>query len=99
MTDDTTYFIGFETYDAAYVAMLLLNSERVQSFLTSNVFLDAKRPYTKKILAQLDFGKIVDALSFEDLKQTERRLGLEGHLTPARLEKFTASLERQPTLF
>ncbi len=99
MTDDTTYFIGFETHDAAYATMLLLNSERVQSFLTGNVFLDAKRPYTKKILARLDFGKIIDALSFEDLKRSERRLGLESYLTPAILEKFAASLESQPTLF
>lgn len=99
MTDDTTYFISFETYDAAYATMLLLNSERVQTFLTSNVFLDVKRPYTKKILERLDFGKIIAALSFEDLKRSERRLGLEEYLTTARVEKFTASLERQPTLF
>ena len=48
MTDDTSYFICFDYYDIAYVAMLLLNSNKVQSFLKSIVFLDAKRPYTKK---------------------------------------------------
>ena len=99
MTDDTTYFIGFETYDAAYAAILLLNSERVQKFLTDKAFLDAKRPYTKKILARLDFAKIIAALGFEDLKQTERRLKLENYLTQAILDKFIASLEIQPTLF
>ena len=85
MTDDTTYFIGFETFEAAHTAMLLLNSERVQKFLTENVFLDAKRPYTKKILERIDFGKIIAALKSEDcFKNLE-------------LEKFFAEI--QPTLF
>ncbi|MBR0060928.1 MAG: hypothetical protein IJP68_05555, partial [Selenomonadaceae bacterium] len=81
MTDDTTYFIGFETYDAAYTAMLLLNSGHVQNFLKGKTFLDAKRPYTKKILERLDFGKISAAISFEDLNQTERSIGLENYLS------------------
>ena len=34
MTDDTSYFIGFDSYDMAYIAMLLLNSEKIQQFLT-----------------------------------------------------------------
>ena len=54
MTDDTSYFICFDNYDMAYVAMLLLNSEKVQEFLTSIAFLDAKRPYTKKVLERID---------------------------------------------
>lgn len=85
MTDDTTYFIGFETFDAAYTVMLLLNSERVQKFLMENVFLDAKRPYTKKILERIDFGKIIAALKSE------------GYLIDSELEKFVAEI--QPTLF
>ena len=67
--------------------------------LTDKVFLDAKRPYTKKILARLDFEKIIAALGFEDLKQTERRLNLEDYLTQAIFGKFIASIEIQPTLF
>ncbi len=33
MTDDTSYFIGFEQYDEAYVAMLYLNSPCVRAFM------------------------------------------------------------------
>lgn len=57
MTDDTSYFICFPTYDIAYVAMLILNSRRVQQFLFTIAFLDAKRPYTKKCLKELIFTK------------------------------------------
>lgn len=76
MTDDTSYFICFDRFDMAYVAMLLLNSEKVQSFLASIAFLDAKRPYTKKVLERIDFRKIVHHISIRDLKETERELGL-----------------------
>ena len=99
MTDDTTYFIGFDNYDAAYVAMLLLNSQRVQNFLTAKVFLDAKRPYTKKFLEQLDFGKILAALRFDDLKKAERRLTAADYLTASMLDEFAASIKVQPSLF
>lgn len=81
MTDDTSYFICFEHYDMAYVAMLLLNSKKVQDFLTSIVFLDAKRPYTKKVLERIDFGKIVESLSIDDLIETEYNLHLTNYIT------------------
>ena len=67
MTDDTSYFICFENYDLAYVAMLLLNSNKVQNFLTRIAFLDAKRPYTKKVLERIDFDKIVESLTICEL--------------------------------
>lgn len=99
MTDDTTYFIGFENFATAYTAMLFLNSERVQKFLTATAFLDAKRPYTKKILERIDFAKIVAIIRFEDLKQTEQRLALNDDLTTAMLTEFISSIKVQPTLF
>lgn len=79
MTDDTSYFICFPTYDAAYTAMLLLNSERVQQFLSTVAFLDAKRPYTKKVLERIDFYKIMQSVDVSELSGTERRLGLCKH--------------------
>ncbi len=85
MTDDTSYFICFESYDMAYVAMLILNSERVQNFLKNIVFIDSKRPYTKKILGRLDFSKISKVLSYNDLKNTENTLNLSDYLS---LEMF-----------
>lgn len=88
MTDDTSYFICFDTYDMAYVAMLILNSERVQNFLKSIAFIDAKRPYTKKVLRRLDFSKICKALSYNDLKRTEYEFNLPNHLTSKMFDSF-----------
>lgn len=92
MTDDTSYFIGFDSYDMAYVAMLLLNSERVQKFLTRIAFLDAKRPFTKKVLERIDFDKIVSALAFDELVKTEKQLGLSCYVTVPMYEIFKSAL-------
>lgn len=88
MTDDTSYFICFETYDMAYVAMLLLNSKPVQEFLMSIAFLDAKRPYTKKVLKRISFEKIVASISFETLIATESDLKLDVHITEEMYNNF-----------
>jgi len=48
MVDDTCYYISFDKYEIAYVAMLVLNSPLIRSFLMDISFHDAKRPYTKK---------------------------------------------------
>ena len=53
MIDDTSYFICFDSYDMAYTAMLLLNSEKVQKFLTSIAFLDTKDHIQRKFLNAL----------------------------------------------
>lgn len=88
MTDDTSYFICFEHFDTAYVAMLLLNSTPVQAFLKTIAFLDAKRPYTKKILTRLDFRKMVDTLTLADLKLTEEQLSLDAYVTKPMYRAF-----------
>lgn len=92
MTDDTSYFLCFECFDMAYVAMLLLNSKKVQKFLTSIAFLDAKRPYTKKILERIDFEKIVDCLSISELEQTEQDLHLSNYITNSMYSDFRTFL-------
>ncbi len=92
MTDDTSYFICFDNYDMAYVAMLLLNSEKVQGFLTSIAFLDAKRPYTKKVLERIDFDKIVASLTFEELTKTEAKLNLSCYVTLSMYDTFKSLL-------
>lgn len=81
MLDDTCYFLSFDSYDMAYVCMLLLNSQLVQNFLYSISFKDAKRPYTKKILKRLDLKKCVNISSIEALTDTEKRLGLQPYIT------------------
>lgn len=93
MTDDTSYFICFDSYDMAYVAMLLLNSKKVQGFLTSIAFLDAKRPYTKKVLERIDFEKIVDSLTIEELNETEKQLNLSYYVTSLMYNDFKSLLE------
>lgn len=90
MTDDTSYFICFESFDMAYVAMLLLNSEKVQEFLASIAFSDAKRPYTKKVLERLDFRKITETLQIQDLVKTERKLNLPPYITSFLYDTFRA---------
>ncbi len=93
MTDDTSYFICFDSYDMAYVAMLLLNSEKVQVFLTSIAFLDAKRPYTKKVLERIDFDKIVNSVKIDELTQTEQYLKLPLYVTPSMYDAFKSQLD------
>lgn len=77
MTDDTSYFICLPTYNAAYTAMLILNSPSMQDFLCSIAFLDSKRPFTKKVLDQIDFQKALDVIQISDLLATEKQLGLK----------------------
>lgn len=76
MTDDTSYFICFPSYDAAYTAMLILNSPNVQEFLCNIAFLDSKRPFSKKVLDKIDFHKILEVIRIDDLIATEKQLGL-----------------------
>lgn len=88
MVDDTSYFLSFDNYSEAYTCMLLLNSERVQKFLLSISFQDAKRPYTKKVLQRLDLNKCVKNIAFSELVDAERELGLSETITPEMYVSF-----------
>lgn len=88
MTDDTSYFICLPTYDTAYTAMLILNSDRVQQFLLTITFLDAKRPYTKKVLERIDFHKILRSIEVSELAKTEAQLGLSKYFREDMLTDF-----------
>ncbi|OOB78425.1 MAG: hypothetical protein BEN18_07450 [Epulopiscium sp. Nuni2H_MBin001] len=80
MLDDTCYFLSFNNLDDAYVVMLMLNNNLVQEFLKSIVVIDAKRPYTKKFLSRIEFAKIFQYLTLEDLVKTEYQLGLSSKI-------------------
>lgn len=95
MTDDTSYFICFDKYDMAYAAMLMLNSEKVQKFIVSIAFLDAKRPYTKKVLERIDFDKITRSVTFDELAATEKKLGLASYITMPVYDAFRALIRRR----
>lgn len=86
--DDTSYFVSAPSYDAAYVTMLYLNSDRVQDFLKSIAFQDSKRPYSKKVLERIDIFKIHRTITFQELLETEKNLGLESHLTPKMISEY-----------
>lgn len=88
MIDDTSYFLSFSTYNDAYTSMLFLNSRRVQGFLKSISFQDNKRPYSKKVLARLDFKKIVEKISFSELQETEKYLNLDPFITKELVQEF-----------
>ena len=80
--------------------MLILNSEPVQEFLMTIAFLDAKRPFTKKVLQRLDFRKIIAYLTVEDLVQTEMNLGLKRYITDEIYRNFNDYLiGKQLSLF
>lgn len=87
MVDDTSYFLSFDNYSNAYTCMLLLNSPKVQDFLLSISFQDAKRPYTKKVLQRLDINKCIEKITFDELVETEKKLNLPNTITQ---EMYTA---------
>ena len=88
MGDDTSYFLAFEEKDVAYACMLLLNNKRVQNFLVSISFQDAKRPYTKKVLARISFKKCLQAISLDELIETEKDLLLLKAISKETYEKL-----------
>lgn len=92
MTDDTCYFLSFDNYEYAYAIMLYLNSDRVQSFLKSIAFLDAKRPYTKKILQRIDINKVIDIITLDELKDTEKKLELQPFINNEILENLRKNI-------
>ena len=77
--------------------MLLLNCDRVQKFLLSISFQDAKRPFTKKVLQRLDFDKCIQNITFEELEETEHVLQLPEKITIemyAEFIKFVADMKK-----
>ena len=78
----------FPTYDTAYVAMLILNYTCVHHFLFTIAFMDAKRPYTKKVLERIDFNKILQSIQISELVDTERILKLERYVNENMLSNF-----------
>lgn len=68
--------------------MLILNSERVQKFLLTIAFLDAKRPFTKKVLERIDFHKILSSIQALELIDTEKQLKLREYFKEYMLADF-----------
>jgi hypothetical protein len=60
MLDDTCYFVGCESAEQASVLAAILGDERCLSFVNALIFLDSKRPLTKKILQRLNLRAILE---------------------------------------
>lgn len=88
MTDDTGYFICFNSFENAYVATVLLNSYKMQEFLKNLSFQDAKRPFTKQLLSKIDFDKALKIISFAELLQVEKDMELENTITVEMFDNF-----------
>ncbi len=72
MLDDTCYYLSFNDLSDAFFVWLLLNINDVKKFLSSIVFLDSKRPYTKEILMRIDILKLAETVSFNALSKIYR---------------------------
>ena len=99
MTDDTSYFICFESFNMAYSAMLLLNSEKVKKFLESIAFLDAKRPYTKKVLERINLQGAVEKVTVHDLKNVEQSLRLSAYISDSIYDDFRLLVKERQNCF
>ena len=67
LSDDTCYFLSFDTAWEALVITALLNHPQVAQFIDSIVFKDTKRPITKSLLSRIGLKPLFEAIEFEDL--------------------------------
>lgn len=70
MLDDTCYFLSCRTARQAATLAALLNSQAVQQLLDSIVFLDNKRPFTKRVLQRVDLVGAFEASDKEVLRRS-----------------------------
>ncbi|WP_353779677.1 hypothetical protein [Winogradskyella sp. 3972H.M.0a.05] len=77
MLDDTCYFIGFDEKDQAEIALFLVNSDIVQEFLRSIIFLDSKRAINKNVLMRINFQKAFEYYSFDQARIKIKDLSIE----------------------
>jgi hypothetical protein len=59
MLDDTCYFVPCESAEQASILAAILNEESCLSFVNSLIFLDSKRPVTKKVLQRVDLSALL----------------------------------------
>ena len=68
MLDDTCYLIGFDSLIEAEITQFLLNKEKIQAFIQSIAFTDAKRMITKELLMRIDLNEIINNTSYNELE-------------------------------
>lgn len=67
MLDDTCYFVPCDSASQAAILAVVLNTESCQSFINSVIFLDSKRPITKKVLQRLDLSALFRHVDHDSL--------------------------------
>lgn len=65
--DDTCYFIGFDNFSDAKISEIIMNSDVVQSFLSTIANTESKRPYTKKVLKRVDIRKCLNIITEDEI--------------------------------
>lgn len=101
MLDDTCNFLSFSKYQDALFTFLILNSEKVQTFLKSITFVDSKRPYTIEILKRIDLLKAAQELTFDELMQDTSNYDVYIPLTISDddYQDYKNRLEKEPYSF
>lgn len=98
MLDDTCYFIGFDKYENAKIAYLLLNHEHTRKFLNSITFYDSKRPITKDVLMRIDFNKLFNLIDYNLIENSNLNISEKNWIEFGKLINEKKEL-KQMTLF
>lgn len=88
MFDDTCYFLPFSDLGCARVCMLLLNSEPVQRYYSAIAFVDSKRPYSKKVLSQLNLAAAIAHTNDCELNAVAARLNVAWRVSENEVAAF-----------
>jgi hypothetical protein len=96
MLDDTSYFLGFDELHEAIIIYTLLNSFEVRDLLSSIVFINSKRPFTKSILMRIDLPSIINNYSYQKIIKELNILkpSLSQYLTKNLWEEFNKKIIR-----
>jgi hypothetical protein len=86
--DDTCYYLSFEDKNECLITWAILNSDVVSNFLSSLIFIDNKRPYTKEVLMRIDFRKINEILSYEDFSKIFSKLNYKNEFNSIEKEDY-----------
>lgn len=86
MLDDTCYFVACQSAQQAALVVTLLNHPMCRNFIQSIIFLDAKRPVTKKLLQRINLNALIDHVDrqplLEDANSKLERLETFPHKNP-----------------
>ena len=67
--DDTSYYLFFDNLMECFFTWVILNFPDVKNYLSSIVFLNAKRPYKKEVLMRLNYAKIIEKCTFREFQR------------------------------